>query len=217
MVEKYGVAAVFASSRAHARRWHAQSRGGASRHGARRAARRLWGMATFVAAEAALFAMMVGTYFYLRFKNLHWPPPGIPEPKLLVPLVLLGVLLASIAPVQLAYRAARAGRLGARAPARPRRARRAGRLLRDGGHALPRRSAPLRAAGACVRVDLLRAARGRARARRDRAAAQRLAARKARARADAVPAERAAGDRALLVCRRCDHARRHPHRPLAAL
>jgi heme/copper-type cytochrome/quinol oxidase subunit 3 len=70
-----------------------------------------WGMATFIGAEAALFAMMVGTYVYLRFKNLHWPPPGIPEPKLLVPLVLLGVLLASIVPMQLASRAACTGRL----------------------------------------------------------------------------------------------------------
>ena len=32
---------------------------------------------------------MIGTYFYLRFKNLQWPPPGMPEPKVLVPLVLL--------------------------------------------------------------------------------------------------------------------------------
>ena len=71
----------------------------------------LWGMGTLVGAEAALFAMMLGTYFYLRVKNLHWPPPGIPEPKLLVPLVLLGVLLASVVPMQLAYRAARTGLL----------------------------------------------------------------------------------------------------------
>ena len=69
----------------------------------------LLGMGTFVAAEGALFAMMVATYFYLRFKNLHWPPRGIPEPKLVVPLILLGVLLASVAPMQLAARAARHG------------------------------------------------------------------------------------------------------------
>jgi heme/copper-type cytochrome/quinol oxidase subunit 3 len=72
-----------------------------------------WGMAMFVASELALFAMMIGSYFLLRFKNLRWPPPGIPEPKLVVPLVLLGVLLASAAPMFLAVRAGRAGRLGA--------------------------------------------------------------------------------------------------------
>jgi len=72
-----------------------------------------WGMAMFVAAEIALFAMLIGSYFLLRFKNVHWPPPGIPEPKVVVPLVLLAVLLASLVPMQLGYVAVRAGRLGA--------------------------------------------------------------------------------------------------------
>ena len=72
-----------------------------------------WGMAMLVAAEGALFAMMTGTYFYLRFKSVHSPPQGIPEPKLVVPLVLLGVLVAASVPMQLAARAARSGRLRA--------------------------------------------------------------------------------------------------------
>ena len=72
-----------------------------------------WGMALFVAAEATLFGVLVATYFYLRFKNLEWPPQGIPEPKLGVPLVLLGVLLVTSVPMQLALRAANARRLGA--------------------------------------------------------------------------------------------------------
>jgi heme/copper-type cytochrome/quinol oxidase subunit 3 len=72
-----------------------------------------WGMALFVAAEATLFGVLVATYFYLRFKNLEWPPQGIPEPKLGVPLVLLGVLLVTSVPMQLALRAANAHRLGA--------------------------------------------------------------------------------------------------------
>ena len=71
-----------------------------------------WGMAMFVASETALFSMMIGSYFLLRFKNLHWPPSGIPEPKVVVPLVLLGVLLATSAPMQLAVAAGRAGRVG---------------------------------------------------------------------------------------------------------
>src|SRR2546430_671330 len=70
-----------------------------------------WGMALFIAAEATLFGVMVATYFYLRFKNLEWPPDGIPEPKLAVPLVLLGVLLVTSIPMQLALVAARARRL----------------------------------------------------------------------------------------------------------
>jgi heme/copper-type cytochrome/quinol oxidase subunit 3 len=70
-----------------------------------------WGMAMLVAAEATLIAMMIGTYFFLRFKNLAWPPQGIPEPKVALPVVLLAVLLAAGLPVQLAYAAARRGRL----------------------------------------------------------------------------------------------------------
>jgi heme/copper-type cytochrome/quinol oxidase subunit 3 len=72
-----------------------------------------WGMALFVAAETTLFGVLVATYFYLRFKNVEWPPHGIPEPKLVVPLVLLGVLVVTSVPMQLALRAVQARRLGA--------------------------------------------------------------------------------------------------------
>jgi heme/copper-type cytochrome/quinol oxidase subunit 3 len=68
-----------------------------------------WGMAMFVASETALFAMLTGSYFYLRFKNLAWPPPGIPEPKTVVPAILLVVLLLSIVPVLAAYRRLQTG------------------------------------------------------------------------------------------------------------
>ena len=69
-----------------------------------------WGMAIFVASEATLFGALLGTYYYLRFKAVHWPPPGVPEPKVLVPLILTAVLVSSSVPMQLALRAARAGR-----------------------------------------------------------------------------------------------------------
>jgi heme/copper-type cytochrome/quinol oxidase subunit 3 len=72
-----------------------------------------WGMAMFVATEATLFAIMTASYFYLRFKNLQWPPQGIPEPKLVLPLTMLALLVATSVPVQLAARAGRAGRLAA--------------------------------------------------------------------------------------------------------
>jgi cytochrome c oxidase subunit III len=72
-----------------------------------------WGMAMFVATEATLFAVMIASYFYLRFKNLQWPPQGIPEPKLALPLGMLALLVATSVPVQLASRAGRAGRLPA--------------------------------------------------------------------------------------------------------
>ncbi|TML11412.1 MAG: hypothetical protein E6G33_14850 [Actinobacteria bacterium] len=73
----------------------------------------LWGMAIFCASEAMLFGLLLGTYWYLRFRAVHWPPPGVESPKVLLPLLLTGLLVASIVPIQLASRAARAGRLGA--------------------------------------------------------------------------------------------------------
>jgi heme/copper-type cytochrome/quinol oxidase subunit 3 len=72
-----------------------------------------WGMAMFVASEATLFAMMIGSYFYIRFKNVAWPPRGIEEPKVVIPLVLLGVIVVSTVPMVLALLAARDGRIGA--------------------------------------------------------------------------------------------------------
>jgi heme/copper-type cytochrome/quinol oxidase subunit 3 len=68
-----------------------------------------WGMAMVVAAEGTLFAMFIGTYFYLRFKNVQWPPAGIPEPKVALPLAMLAVLVLTSVPMQLAYRG-RSGR-----------------------------------------------------------------------------------------------------------
>lgn len=68
-----------------------------------------WGMAIFVATEATLFGAIFGTYFYLRFKSAQWPPPGVPEPSVAVPLVLAFVLAATSVPMGIAARAASAG------------------------------------------------------------------------------------------------------------
>ncbi len=73
----------------------------------------VWGMAMFVASEATLFGTFVGTYFYLRFKNPHWPPVGTPEPRVVVPLILVAVLSTTSVPMQLAARAAKTGRVAA--------------------------------------------------------------------------------------------------------
>lgn len=72
-----------------------------------------WGMVMLVASEATLFGAFIGTYFYLRFRAPQWPPAGIPEPRVIVPLILVGVLLLSSIPMHLASQAATAGRLGA--------------------------------------------------------------------------------------------------------
>jgi heme/copper-type cytochrome/quinol oxidase subunit 3 len=86
---------------------------------ARAAARRLglpsswWAIAMLVATEGTLMGCFVATYYYLRIRAPEWPPPGIPEPRVVVPLVLAAVLAATSVPMQLASVAARAGRLAA--------------------------------------------------------------------------------------------------------
>ena len=72
-----------------------------------------WGMALFLASEAVVFGALLGTYYYLRFKAVHWPPVGTPEPKVVLPLVLTAILVATSVPMQLALRAAREERLTA--------------------------------------------------------------------------------------------------------
>lgn len=72
-----------------------------------------WGMAMLVASEATLFGTFVGTYYYLRFTSVHWPPSGTPEPRVVVPLVMVGILATTSLPMQLAANAARRGGLRA--------------------------------------------------------------------------------------------------------
>jgi heme/copper-type cytochrome/quinol oxidase subunit 3 len=65
-----------------------------------------WGMALFVGTEATLFGTLIGSYFYLRFNYVHWPPPGVPEPKVVLPLILTAVLVATSLPIYAAVNAA---------------------------------------------------------------------------------------------------------------
>ena len=69
-----------------------------------------WGTLLFVATEATLFGTLFATYFYLRFNTPQWPPAGVPEPKVALPLILTGVLVATTIPVFFGTRAALAGR-----------------------------------------------------------------------------------------------------------
>ena len=72
-----------------------------------------WGMAMLFVSEGVLFAAFIGTFFYLRFNNAHWPRPGDPEPQVIVPIVLVAVLSTTSFLMHAAWRAAREGALGA--------------------------------------------------------------------------------------------------------
>jgi heme/copper-type cytochrome/quinol oxidase subunit 3 len=81
---------------------------------ARRALPRgVWGILLLIATEFTLFASLIATYYYLRFRTNTWPPDGIPKPSVVMPLVLTGVLLVSTVPMAAAVRAARAARRSA--------------------------------------------------------------------------------------------------------
>jgi heme/copper-type cytochrome/quinol oxidase subunit 3 len=70
-----------------------------------------WGMALFIAGETTFFALMIASYFYLRFQNTHWPPVGVEKPKVALPLILTAILVATAVPLFMAVRAGRAGRV----------------------------------------------------------------------------------------------------------
>ena len=64
-----------------------------------------WGMAILIATEATLFAVLLATYFYLRFTAKgSWPPDGVHDPKLLKPLIATVILVASSIPASVATR-----------------------------------------------------------------------------------------------------------------
>lgn len=54
-----------------------------------------WGMVLFLCNEAALFASLLGTYFFLAATSTPWPQRGIAPPQLAVPLIMTAALLAS--------------------------------------------------------------------------------------------------------------------------
>ena len=81
----------------------------ASAHARRSSPPGWWGMVAFVATEATLFGSLLGAYAYLRFNTVGWPPDGIPEPNVVVPLVLAAALAATSVPMTLASSAAKRG------------------------------------------------------------------------------------------------------------
>jgi cytochrome c oxidase subunit III len=72
-----------------------------------------WGMALVIATEATLFACLIATYFYLRFRTSEWPLGGIEKPSVTLPLVFTAMLVATVVPMFLSVRAAKVGKVRA--------------------------------------------------------------------------------------------------------
>ena len=69
-----------------------------------------WGMVWLIATEATLFASLLASYFFLRFRyGPEWPPAGIEDPALELPLIMSVILLSSSIPVHLAETAIKKG------------------------------------------------------------------------------------------------------------
>ncbi len=70
-----------------------------------------WGMVWLIATEATLFAALIATYFFLRFRaGPVWPPDGIEKPTVELPLIMTAILLSSSIPVHWAEAGIRKGK-----------------------------------------------------------------------------------------------------------
>ena len=68
-----------------------------------------WGMVLFCMNEAALFACLIASYFYLGLNSRFWPPAGIEKPKLQMPLIMTALLVSSSIVLVYAERGVRDG------------------------------------------------------------------------------------------------------------
>lgn len=72
-----------------------------------------WGAVLLIATEATLFACLIATYFYLRFRTGEWPLGGIEKPSVTLPLLFTAMLVATVVPMFFSVRAAKRGAVGA--------------------------------------------------------------------------------------------------------
>ena len=72
-----------------------------------------WGMVWLIATEATLFALLLASYFYIRFRSgTEWPLAGIEPPKLELPLIMTVILWSSSLPVHIAEKGIEKGDQG---------------------------------------------------------------------------------------------------------
>jgi cytochrome c oxidase subunit 3 len=71
-----------------------------------------WGMVILIFTEATLFAILLTSYFFLRFQSGPvWPPDGIRKPELTLVLIMTPILLLSSGPMHWADVSIRKGRV----------------------------------------------------------------------------------------------------------
>jgi len=69
-------------------------------------------MLIVVITEATLFAILLATYFYTRFRSPGpWPPAGEPDPRLLKPVIMTLLLMTSSVTAYMAELGSRTGNL----------------------------------------------------------------------------------------------------------
>jgi len=68
-----------------------------------------WGMALLIAAELSLFASLLASYYYLRFKATEWPVSGLEKPNLVPGTIATVLLLSSSLPMWWAERGIKQG------------------------------------------------------------------------------------------------------------
>lgn len=72
-----------------------------------------WGMVLLIFTEATLFAILLTSYFYLRFQGSSvWPPDGIKKPELTLIAIMTPILLLSSGPMHWAELSIKKGNVG---------------------------------------------------------------------------------------------------------
>jgi heme/copper-type cytochrome/quinol oxidase subunit 3 len=64
-----------------------------------------WGLMAMLAVESTMFALLIASYLYLRWREPQWPP-GVLPPELLWGTVSTVLLMASLVPAELGKKAA---------------------------------------------------------------------------------------------------------------
>jgi heme/copper-type cytochrome/quinol oxidase subunit 3 len=73
----------------------------------------IWGIVLVIATEGAFLGCLMASYFYLATRVVTWPPTGVPEPRVLVPVLLTFGLVATSVPMFLAAAQAKRHRVRA--------------------------------------------------------------------------------------------------------